>query len=46
MRKVRIMAPVQIINLEKNDTSDLLPLTYPTGLDNQFWIWSQIPYVI
>ena len=36
--KVKIVAPVQIINFEKNDISDLLPITYPTGRAIQFWI--------
>jgi hypothetical protein len=46
IRKISMEAPVQIMNLEKNVVSDLLPLTYPTGRANQFWICSIMPQVI
>jgi hypothetical protein len=46
MRKVRIEAPVQIINFEKNEVCVLLPLTYPTGRASQFWICKNRPHEI
>jgi hypothetical protein len=46
MRKVRIEAPVQIINFEKNEVCDLFPLTYPTGRASQLRICRYTPQEI